>query len=334
MDISRSMKGRQGDPTPLLKFTGGLFQEGRLQSRDAVDPEVLRQKAMRGSPQERAEFARAVKIEVDGYLQGVDFIEHLIARAQRSMQPGGLWLLADGGLGKTFLLENIYRRYPAVDEEECRICPLVSLTFTSKPNKSDIFLSILMQLGQDPDLISYHGVDELEDILIDALRQCRTCAIFFDEAQHLWLKTSGKYVDDRRGGVVGDSLKLLYDQTGIAFIFSGTPGLDELLEKDRQAKTRWAGKHFLLPFEYDSNFLGLVDSLDQALPMAKTASLMEKFSKQLFEACQGNFRLLKNILSEAVFLAASENSKALEQKHLSRAYFLTTCSTNNPFDQK
>jgi len=209
---------------------------------------------------------------------------------------------------------------------------VLSLSFDSRPAESDILLSLILQLGQDPSLLSYQNNPELFSIFIDAQAACGCRAILFDEAHHLWLAVPTKRIADRAGGRLGDFLKRLYDESGLAFVFSGTKGLETLIATDSQASTRWSGKIRLEKFEFNERFIGMLTALDNALPMEEPSDLSKPdTSKKIFDATQGNFRLIKNLIAEAVFLASTERSPKVTNEFLSRAYFLTFCDVPNPF---
>ena len=289
---------------------------------------------MAGTAADRSEFVRSVSVNVDDYSHGMRFMEGLIGRASRSNTPGGLWLLGNGGQGKSFMLEAIARKHPPRETTSCRHCEAILIPLSSRPSTSDILLTILMALGQSPEMLRYQKNTELESIAIEAMAHCSVKVLLFDESQHLWLSTKGgvKRGVDRLGGQLGDFLKRLYDKSGVAFVFAGTPGLQELINGDAQASTRWAGVLRLAPFENDVNFMALLASLSKALPMEEPSNLIEETLRtQIHTATQGNFRRLKNLLAEAVFLAASAGDKSVRREHLANAYFQVFCSMETPF---
>lgn len=314
-----------------------LFDDARSAPADAGanagKAEGVRQRVLAGTPAERSEYARTVSISVPGYQKGVEFVEHLVERAKRTQCPGGLWIIGEGGVGKSFIIDTIYKRHPPVETPLARHCPVLQLDFQSRPAESDILVSLLLQLGQDPTTLHYQRNADLEQILLDALPVCQTLAILFDEASHLWLNVQAKRIVDRLGGRLGDFLKRFYDKSGLAFIFAGTSGLQHIIDGDKQASTRWSGVLQLSPFSYDERFIGLLAALDEAMPMREQAGLaMETMAPRVFEATKGNFRLLKNLLAEAVYLASVEDAPRITRAHLARAYFLKFCSDTSPFD--
>lgn len=317
--------------------TAGLFDGAEVPlhgSQEGILPgEVQRQRTLASSPTVRAEFARTVSVEVDGYRKGLDFAENLIRRSERTSCPGGQWIIGEGGVGKSFIIDALYARHPPVETPLARHCPVLRLHFASRPAESEILLALLLQLGQDPATLHYHRNADLEKLLLDALPTCQTLAILFDEAGHLWLNVQAKRIADRFGGRLGDFLKRFYDQSGLAFIFAGTDGLQQIVDKDTQANTRWSGVLHLSPFAFDERFIGLLAALDQAMPMHEPAGLAtEALAPLMFQATKGNFRLLKRLLAEAVYLAATDSAPCITRAHLARAHFMIFCSDTSPFD--
>ena len=319
----------------LDQHTQNLFSATAVRRPADEDSEIIRRKIISKTPAERRNFTLDVGINVDGFRTAKRFIDGLIKRAYDSPNPGGLWLLGDGGVGKTYVLESVFQHHAPYEDDLARHCPVLSLSFDSRPSESAILLSLILQLGQNPATLSYKSNYELTDILVDAIRVCGTRAILFDEANHLWLNTRAQRIKDRIGGRLGDFLKRLYDRLKVvAFIFAGTPGLKDLIEQDSQAATRWSGKLELACFSYDEKFIGLLKSIDEALPMRERADLgSNALSKQIYEATSGNFRLLKRLLAEAVYIAATENARCLTSKHLANAYFIVFCLEDSPFIQ-
>ncbi|WP_461168461.1 TniB family NTP-binding protein [Uliginosibacterium sediminicola] len=261
-------------------------------------------------------------------------MEGLLNRARRSKSPGGLWILGHGGQGKSFLLDAFSRRHPPVDTTKWRQCEVMLIPLRSRPSKSDILLTIMLILGINPGMLKYQNNSDLEKIVVDAMSHCGVRVILFDESQHLWLSTTGKInrSADRLGGEVGDFLKELYDKTGIAFVFAGTPGLEVVVNSDSQANTRWAGVLHLKPFENDAKFSALLEALDDSLPMEERSNLAEpELLSMIHQATQGNFRRLKNLLAEAVFLAASAEERRVRKQHLADAFFEISCAEATPF---
>lgn len=232
------------------------------------------------------------------------------------------------------MLEAFAQRHPPIETTTALCCEVILISLASRPTESDILLTIMLALGHTPETLRYQRNAELECIAVEAMAHCGVQVLLFDESQHLWLSTNGKVkrASDRLGGQLGDFLKRLYEKSGVAFVFAGTPGLESLIEGDTQASTRWAGVLRLEPFDNDAKFAALLATLDEALPMEERSNLTDAdLRSRIHTATQGNFRRLKNLLAEAVFLAASAGEKSVQKRHLAEAFFQVFCNEATPF---
>lgn len=316
--------------------TGSLFNSPSPVAKEPVlSPQQLRAQAMAGTPKDRQIFSLSVRIDVEGFRLASIFMERLLDSARRTKSPGGLWLLGEGGSGKTFALTSFAERHPHVTQGVIQTCEVLRLPFEGRPAESDIWLGILLQLGQNPDALLRLSNKKLKSLVYEATEQATVRVILFDEAQHLFISSSasgGKRSKDRLGGPLADVLKRFYDKSGVAYVFAGTPGLRDYVERDPQVNTRWPAVRLLEEFQYDEKFIGALAVLDVALPMEEPAGLSEpELSKQIFASSQGNFRLLKNFLAKAVFIAASAGSKSIERKHFQQGHFETYCEERTPY---
>lgn len=98
-----------------------------------LSPAEQRVAAMRGDPSMRSEYARSVSIEVPGYRMALRFMEGLLEKANRTKHPGGLWILGDGGQGKSFVLQAFLRRHQPVQTIERIWFPVLYLRFAGRP---------------------------------------------------------------------------------------------------------------------------------------------------------------------------------------------------------
>jgi hypothetical protein len=296
-----------------------------------ISAEQVREQVMvRRDPAEMAEYTRTVPILFDQFQEAIGYVTNLLERAQRTKRPGGVWLLGEGGCGKSFVLDHILRRHKPTEGQFERKCPILHLVFSSRPSESDIMLTLLYQLGQDLNLLRNRDNAELERTLVAALAAAQTLLILCDEAQHLWLNIHASRVADRLGARVGDLLKRIYDQSGVAFIFAGTPGLQKILDTDSQSATRWKGLFSLQAFQLGTEFEDVLAAIDEAMPM-RTLSGLDKTADKIHLITGGNLRNLKDFLAEAVFLAAKNSSPNISQ-HLHQACKNTFGSAKpNPF---
>jgi hypothetical protein len=286
--------------------------------------------AMAGTPDDRAQYVLDVPIAFDEYRRANKYLDALLDRSKVSSKPGGLWIIGEGGRGKSFILERLLKRLKPIEGNHRRHCPVLYVTFESRPSIGEIYVRMLIQLGQDPRSLGKLSLKELRDTLKNAVEATGVLLIAFDEAQHLWVLLSKRSKGDA-GGTLGAALKRLYDFLGVAFVFIGTPPLHEIRCQDDQT-TRWPGVSFLKAFQYNNEYLGVLATLDECLPMPEKAGLIcPNLSAEIFESCRGSFRLLKMLLADAVRIASREGAQCISRQHLAEAHFLVHCAEETPF---
>ncbi|WP_148301272.1 hypothetical protein [Methylobacillus glycogenes] len=118
-----------------------LFDNVELRSSTQVTPlSLTRIQALDGTPAQKADFVRQVKVNVEGFNQARKFIDNILARAKHTRKPGGLWILGSGGVGKSFILDDIYYRYPPQETQSSRYTPVLSLSFEVLPSGPPYYL--------------------------------------------------------------------------------------------------------------------------------------------------------------------------------------------------
>ena len=125
-----------------------LFAEPALDVTAALDPQQERARAMAGTPDERAQYVMDVPIAFDDYRRANKYIDALLARAKVAKKPGGLWIIGEGGRGKSFILERLLKRLKPIEGDHRRLCPVLYLTFEARPNIGEIYIRLLMQLAR------------------------------------------------------------------------------------------------------------------------------------------------------------------------------------------
>lgn len=97
-------------------FSSSGFDAQRSVKLDGIETaDQARKHALQGSPAEKTEFFSTVHIGTPQYSAALGFILAMIKRVSRTRSPGGLWLIGDGGTGKTLILKKVLELFPPVD---------------------------------------------------------------------------------------------------------------------------------------------------------------------------------------------------------------------------
>lgn len=291
----------------------------------------LREIALRGSPRQKVEFlSREVFVPTPDFVYVTDTAKQFMRHARLVENPGGMRIRGGGGSGKDAIIRYLIKQHPSHQSEMIRICPLLSVTFGSHLAPTEILGELLMQLGSA--YRTYQSIRSLEEILHDALEACQTKGIIFNEAQHL-LKVGRavKRNEARLSGRGGDWLKGFLDKTPLPVFFFGISGWDEVFELDGQLRTRIPNRSELSVPD-DKTFLGILQALDEAIPLPEPAGLVSsELAEAILKITNANWRLLIMLLRAALFSAATSGAKKIGRQDLSYAYALNFGDKNNPF---
>jgi hypothetical protein len=291
----------------------------------------LREAALRGTPREKSEFLRNdIFIPTADFVYVTDTINGLIRHAKLSGSPGGMRVRGHGGTGKDAIIRYIMKQHPGISVGQQRICPILKVDFGSYLAPIDILGSMHTQLGSA--YKKYQGIGELQTLLFEAMGECHTEAIIFNEAQHMLPVSSSKSRSEvRLSGRAGDWLKEFLDKLLRPAFFFGVPGWDVVFDKDGQLGTRIRNHHDLkVPDKATS--LGILQALDEAIPMPEPAGLATPaLAGPILETTQSNWRHLIKLLDAALVSASLAGAKKIQKEDLSYSYSLNVGANGNPF---
>lgn len=291
----------------------------------------LREAALRGTSREKAEFLRNdVFIPTADFVYVTDTINGLMRHAKLFGSPGGIRVRGPGGSGKDAIIRYLLKQHPGISDGQKMICPILKVDFGSYLAPIDILASMHTQLRSAHK--KYQGIDELQKLLFEALANCHTEAIIFNEAQHMLPVASSKSRSEvRLSGKAGDWLKGFIDKLPVPVFFFGVPGWDAVFEQDGQLGTRIPNHHDLkVPDKATS--LGILQALDEALPMPEPAGLATPaLASPILETSKSNWRLLIKLLGGALVSAAEAGARKIQKQDLSYSYALNFGEDGNPF---
>ncbi|TLN01523.1 hypothetical protein FDZ73_15515 [bacterium] len=294
----------------------------------AEKEELARPESLRGT----LDYFDSRAVLTPSFKHALDAIKQLIHFAPYATEPGGLLVIATGGCGKTFLRRKLLELYPPSDTLYELVVPIVAVEMDSSYDEKDLLVDILVQCGEHPNKRAFTA-NELEDKVVSAFARASTTLLFIDEANRLDTTTKRVRRTDRMMGPVGERLKKIYGRSKVVFVLAGTPNLEDLVDSDPQYKTRWSAKVRLKPFPFDAEFRGVIKALADMLPLpGKTDFSAPVLARALWEASQGNFRVLKTLIRTALISALQEGATCILTRHLKDAFLLTgDFDKPNPF---
>lgn len=290
----------------------------------------LREAALRGTPREKAKFLEEdVFIPTADFVYVTDTISSLIKHAKMSRSAGGMRVRGPGGAGKDAIIRYVTKQRPGFLEGPRRTNPIVTVKFGGYLAPIDILGSMHAQLGSA--YKKYQGIEDLQKLLLEVLAECQTEAVIFNEAQHMLPTTRKARSELRLAGKAGDWLKGFIDMLPIPVFLFGVPGWDAIFDQDRQLGTRIPNHHDLkVPDE--ATFLGILQALDEAIPMPEPAGLATPaLAGPILEITEANWRLLITFLSTALVSASQAGAKRIQRQDMSYSFALTFGADRNPF---
>ena len=310
-----------------------LFAAAKTPGPMREDPQQALKAATAGDKRLKLQFFRRRVVLFPAFEVALRTAAFLIRQAEFLDEPGGLMVLAEGGCGKSFIGEQLALDFPRTESLYELHVPVVFITIPDSHDEKDLMVNLLSQLGEQVGKSDFTAV-ELESKLIEAFRRVKCRCIFVDEAQRLDTTTKNRRQADRKMGPIGERLKTLYSKAGVAIILAGTPSLEELVLSDPQYKTRWSASVRLEPFAMGPEFQGVLNALAALVPLpGKTNFSQFEVASAIWTSCDGYFRRLKNLLSNALAMAIDESATSLTPHHLQQAYLRSSdFNKANPFD--
>jgi len=289
----------------------------------SITPAELREQALKGTPQERAEFVRTITVPHPQFAEGLNILEETLSRSSIP-DPGGVRIVGASGLGKSFICRHFLQKHPTIIGDDSVSIPILFIQLEASLSGLDLVRRLLVALGF-PFSQGKNRVD-LSDLVSEGMRTRNVQFLLIDEAQEF---AEGR--GESRASVIGNTLKRIYDNTDIPQGFLGTPLLDRFFHICDQLASRISAEHRLVPFEFDATFYGVLDAFDEALPLERRSFLSERYAHPIYQCTKGNMRALRRLLSAAVLAASIENASALRKTDLIAAFRQVFGTGSHPF---
>lgn len=265
------------------------------------------------------EIGRHIERLIVDHTAFADAKAHLIRlsdRAYKLKDPGGLVLLGESGTGKDSLIEQMKLVLGAAGVIDVDRRRLIVVHTAAVPSIGDFITQMLEQVGYAFAKMGNADNHDRREILIRALLECQVQLILVNEFQQVVEGSRSKL-----GHSVTDWFKRLYDETHIPMAFMGTPLVRKAIEINEQFASRFSGRYWLTPLDRSSDFLGVLQAFDHAVPELKPAGLEQSnFADSIYEATNGVMRPLKHLVKEAVMLAISRGHEKLTLTHFRDGY--------------
>lgn len=243
--------------------------------------------------------------------------------------PSGIIVIADPGMGKTLLLEAIYRKLSSNENKLAKERPILRITLDSDVDTHKMAGRMLMALGY-PMLPSRPNLENMSQMVDTAMGRLKPKALLIDEAQHMC--EGNREITAR---AVTDWLKVRMDKHNLPVVACGTKTLERIFLINPQFVSRASASYTLNPFQPGESWMKLLRSLVRSVSRLDI-SCIEAHPRTVHLASAGNLRRLKKLLVQAAIDAIRSNSSNLSQLNLAAGYeraFGLANGMANPFNQ-
>ncbi len=278
---------------------------------------------------------RDATISHPAYNETVRSIATLHRRGKALQHGGGLLVTGHSGVGKTKVL-NFYRdEFPAHDDSNGVVIPVLYVVTPAEPTVKNLAEAILSAMG-DP--FSYRGTSAQKTSRIYMLlEQCGVELLMIDEFQH--------FADTGRrsaSSAVTDWLKNLLNMTSIPVVLAGLPRCEAVIRGNPQLARRFSSRQIIRPFDFDNPeaqivFRGVLKTMQKRFPISSIPLHDANVSRRIFVATNGVIDYLCKLMDRALHLAMSRPQKHITLEILSQAFvdeIWLDCPANlNPFTE-
>ncbi len=228
-------------------------------------------------------------------------------------------LAGETGVGKTALIRYFRSALPKSSLFEQGF-GAIAIRLPAKPNVGHMIGTALRQLKHPFPQVTGHTLAIKRDVLIDALRQRGTRLLFLDEAQHLRDQTKWRSRAND-GTSVTDCLRELVDEASLGLCLSGTNELLQLAEVDAHLDNRVSARCQLKYFAEGATWRGFLSTFRRHCTQIDLSIIdSAEHAHLLHVVTQGNLRVFKRLVTEAVLICVHANQTVPTHEHFKQAF--------------
>jgi hypothetical protein len=269
---------------------------------------------------ERSEHLDKLYIKHPSVRKILDYIDtELVSRAADG-HTSGLLIISPSGAGKSALIKHLINRFPAVETDEFRTCPVVAFNVPPVPSPKTMGAGMLKAMG---DVLWDTGTAEKKlDRIAVLLAAAKTKLVLIDNFQDIPMR--------RRSRGVLNVATWVRDICDINFggivIAIGTAEAAQVRDANEQVQRRIQARLNLPTFGGETrddliNFSKLLKSFDHSLPLAEDSGIyLGDMPKRIHCATHGNFDYLIKLLKRAIEIAVANGHERLSIEVLFDAF--------------
>lgn len=236
-----------------------------------------------------------------------------------SAEPECMFIFGPTGAGKTTVCREYLKRHPRTADSEGVRVPVLTASIPSPATVKSLATKLLFELG-DP--LADRGTTSSQTLrLTNLIKACGVEMIILDELQHFIDRDSQKVLR-----TVSDWLKTLILDTGVPIVLVGLPEAEGVLESNPQLSRRFANRHYLQPFSWDTQegsteFRKFLHAVESRLPFKEKSHLADiDLAERFFYASDGVVAYVMKLIRYGTHLALQQRIEKLDHSVLAASY--------------
>ena len=253
-----------------------------------------------------------------GYPAAIDILEDLeslMAHPDRERMPCRL-IIAQTNNGKTNLLKNFVKRYPADPnpEGEAIRLPIIHIQLV-EPDERHLYLQLLKALFQKYPPIA--TLNARRDHVMNVLQQVRPRMILLDEINTL---VNGPVVKQR---ACLNALKYISNLIRVPIVATGTHEARHVFRAEPQIANRFEPR--MLPlWELNGDFKSLLRSFEMTLPLPTPSGLFKKdMPHEIFHRTDGTIGEVAKLIEAAAVHAVRSKADFISKEVLDKCGYVS-----------
>lgn len=281
---------------------------------------------------------REMIVKHTNFLEAINRVAECHDFTTKTKKSTYLLILGEPGVGKTTLLRTYAERYPRISRGRVDSVPVLSIEIPPSPSLVSLLNTFLAAYSDAYTYRSRPNIGDMTKQLITLMKAAGTTAVLIDELQNFMTQASQTQVK-----ALAALLKTLMNQVSVSLIAAGTPESLRLVNADDQLRSRMSAEVWIKPFNIDGQegydiFRKTLVSVEKTIELASPSFLYKSpLAERIYYACDGRFRHLITLLSNAIRLAETQGCECITIDLLHAAFLRSfrsdTPDRDNPFSE-
>jgi type II secretory pathway predicted ATPase ExeA len=244
-------------------------------------------------------------------------LEELLTHPKIGRMPN-LLLVGETSNGKSVLLKRFCEQHGpyATTGKERIVSPVVSMDVPYKPNEKNFFRKLLDKLNAP--YRPSDRVDYMERQVFHILKHIDAKILIIDEIHNLLVNSS----NNQR--IFLNMLKGIANELQIVIVAAGTMEARNVMSSDPQMSSRFVQK-FLPKWSYTEDYLRLLASFEQLLPLRKPSNLTEPtIAERIYAMSEvGTIGEIASVITTAAVAAIHSGKEQIDRKLLDQIDYVS-----------